>query len=404
MIMVRTDRVPGALQGITLLLLCTMAVMAVVALTAVVPQMMRHFKDVPNSDYLVGLILTIPSMFFFLFAPVAGWIADRFGRRPILIGGLIVYAAVGIVPTFIENIYGILISRCGVGICEAIILTVSTTMICDYFQGHSRERWLAGQTAVSQVAAIVIIFAGGQLGAVFGWYGPFYLYLSSLLLAAAVYFFTWEPVKRQYTAAQVTTEDALYKTLPWPRLLGICALSVVASVMFFSILIQNGNALAALGVSAPAKVGAFTSVATMGAVLGAFIYWRAARLPTAWLLLVDFLIIGTGYSMMGRATDPLMYTAAGFFCNIGMGMVLPTLLVWATRGLAYDIRGRGNGIWQSAFLIGQFLAGVTVPLIARLHGGVLPAFVLLGYAALAIAAMAFLASTLWRQAEPGALH
>jgi MFS family permease len=127
-------------------------------------------------------------------------------------------------------------------------------------------------------------------------------------------------------------------------------------------------------------------------------------LPTTWLLLIDFLIIGTGYSMMGRATDPVTYTAAGFFCNIGMGMVLPTLLVWATRGLAYDIRGRGNGIWQSAFLIGQFLAGVTVPLIARLHGGVLPAFVLIGYAALAIAALAFLASTIWRQAAPTIAH
>ena len=390
-------RVPGFLQGITLLLPCTMAVMAVVALTAVVPMMTEHFKDVPNNDVLVPVIPVMPSLFFFLFAPVAGWIADRVGRRALLIVGLTVYAIIGIVPTFVDNLTGILVSRAVVGMCEAIILTVSTTMICDYWQGHARERWIAGQTAVSQVAAIIIAVAGGLMGSLFGWYGPFYLYLSSLLLAFFVWSFTWEPERVSGAAAAHAggppgAGDAeIYQTIPWARILGICAISAVAAVMFFSILVHNGTALAKFGVTEASQIGLVTSIASLGSILGAFIYFRAALLPTQTLLFIDFLIIGIGYVAMSHAPTAVTYTAATFFCNIGLGMVLPTLMVWAVRGLAYQIRGRGNGIWQSAFLIGQFLAGLTIPILARSVGGMLEAFATIGYVALVLAAASLVA-------------
>ena len=32
--------------------------------------------------------------------------------------------------------------------------------------------------------------------------------------------------------------------------------------------------------------------------------------------------------------------------------------MWATRGLAFNIRGRGTGMWNAAFAIGQFLSNV----------------------------------------------
>ena len=222
-------RVPGRIQGIALLLPCTMAVMAVVSLTAVVPLMTEHFKDVPNADVLVPLVPVLPSLFFFLFAPIAGWIADRVGRRALLIVGLSVYGCVGVVPTLVNDLHEILVSRAFVGICEAIILTVSTTIICDYWKGQARERWIAGQTAVSQVSAIVIAVAGGVMGSIFGWFGPFYLYLSSWVLALAIWAFTWEPVRGDAAdEEQLESQDVLYHTMPWGRMLGICAISVVA--------------------------------------------------------------------------------------------------------------------------------------------------------------------------------
>jgi hypothetical protein len=59
-----------------------------------------------------------------------------------------------VAPFWMEDIYAILATRCVVGMCESVVLTVTTTMLCDYFKGHSRERWLASQTGTRVILCI----------------------------------------------------------------------------------------------------------------------------------------------------------------------------------------------------------------------------------------------------------
>ena len=188
------QRKPGFLQGIMLLLPITMNVMGITVLTPVVHLLLEEFKSVPYHDYMIiGGVVTMPSIWVLLFSPVAGWLADRFGRRNLLLASMVVYALVGIAPAFLKDLYAIIAARVGVGICESIVITVSTTLIGDYFKGRTRDRWMASQTAVASLSALGIIYLGGQLGAEFGWRGPFYLYIYSLVLAFGVYAFVWEP-------------------------------------------------------------------------------------------------------------------------------------------------------------------------------------------------------------------
>jgi MFS family permease len=390
-------RNPGFLQGILLLLPITMAVMGISVLTPVVNLLLAQFENVPYHDYLIiGGVLTMPAIWVLLFSPIAGWLADRFGRRNLLLVSMVVYAFVGIAPAFLNNLYAIIITRVGVGLCESIVMTVSTTMIGDYFKGHARERWMASQTAVASVSALGIIYLGGQLGAAYGWRGPFYLYIYSLLLAFGVYAFIWEPpVEVQQPADPL--RGAVAAEFPWARLLGICGLTLLASISFYTVITKNAEALKILGMSDPALIGKYTMFASIGVPLGTFIYWGVSRLPINRLLLLDFALIGVGFVLMGRASDPIAYAWGSFVNQIGCGLVLPTMLVWASRGLAYAVRGRGTGMWQAAFAIGQFLSGMVVTLLSKLLGGLLPTLHLMGEAALLFAVSAWVTGFLWRR-------
>lgn len=386
-----------------LLLPITMSVVGISVFTATAHLMAEHFRDVPNADYLIQLLITMPAIWILLFSPVAGWLADRFGRRQILIWSMIVYAFVGSAPFFLENIYVILVTRCGVGICESIVMTVTTTMISDYYKGAARERWLAAQTATASLSALLIIWAGGQLGAAFGWQGPFLVYLYSLILVIGVITFTWEPAKD--SVLEVTSgADARYTQLPMARMIGICAITLVASVMFYATITQNANALVSLGVSDPGTIGNLSSLASLGVPIGTFIFWVLGRLPIGWLLTIDFALIGLGFSWMGSASSPSTYAWAANVQQIGCGLVLPTMLVWATRGLAFDIRGRGTGMWQATFAIGQFVSGVTLTFLGKQLGGLLPTFSALGKICFATATLALVAALfVWRRnAQPAA--
>jgi MFS family permease len=389
-------RQPGFTQGIMLLLPITMSVMGISVLTPIVHLLLEHFQNVPNHEYLViGGVLTMPAIWILLFSPIAGWLADRFGRRKLLLAAMVAYAFIGSAPVWLDNLYLIILSRALVGICESIVMTVSTTMISDYFTGRTRERWIASQTAVASLSALGIIFLGGELGSAYGWRGPFYLYLYSLPLAVAVYFLIWEPVGPRNDAAPEVSGEEHYVQFPWARILGICGLTLLASISFYTVITKNAEALVALGVHDPAVIGRYTMLASIGVPLGTFIYWGLARVPIGWLLLIDFALIGVGFVRMGDAVDPTAYAWGSFVNQVGCGLVLPTMLVWATRGLAYSIRGRGTGMWQAAFAIGQFLSGMVVTLLSGQLNGLLQTLVVMGKAALVFAVVAAIVGLLW---------
>ena len=93
------SRQPGFLQGMALLLPITLAVIGVSVFTATGAQMTDHFRSVPRGDYLVDLLQTMPGFWIVFFSPVAGWLADHFGRRRILIVSMFVYAVAGVAPS-----------------------------------------------------------------------------------------------------------------------------------------------------------------------------------------------------------------------------------------------------------------------------------------------------------------
>jgi MFS family permease len=378
------ERTAGTLQGIVLMLPAILAVMGILVLVPVLPQMMAHFAQVPNHQYLVqGGVLTMPALCVMLFSPLAGWLADRFQRRRILIVGMIAYAFFGIAPILLDDLFAIIATRIGVGICEAIIMTVTTTLICDYFSGSVREKWLASQTAVASLAALVLIFAGGLLGSAYGWRGPFWMYLLSLILLIGVIAFTWEPP----TPATGQTDSPGNSTgsiqFPWARTSGVCAITLLASIMFYAVPTVGSLAFEALGVTDPARIGKLTAIASLGVPLGTLVFRGVARWPIGLLLGCELAIIGGAFMWMGKVSNLQTFVLAAGLNQVGCGMILPTLLTWATRGLAFEVRGRGTGFWTGSFFMGQFLSGMVITLIGEHVGGLSSALLVIGVTSMA---------------------
>ena len=81
---------------------------------------------------------------------------------------------------------------------------------------------------------------------------------------------------------------------------------------------------------------------------------------------------------MGTAATPEQFLLGCFINQLGAGMLLPTLLVWAMSILPFAIRSRGAGMWTGAFSLGQFISPIVVTFLAGQAGGLIPAFALMG--------------------------
>src|SRR5689334_12107155 len=91
-------RRPGPPQGITIAVAAFFPIMAIISLAPAVPSILWHFQDAPQAPTLVPLLVTAPGIMVALLSPVAGWAADRFGRRPLIIAATFLYGVLGIAP------------------------------------------------------------------------------------------------------------------------------------------------------------------------------------------------------------------------------------------------------------------------------------------------------------------
>jgi len=386
-----THQRAGFATGISLLLPITLSAMAIVLLAPNLPALLQEFASVEHHEYWVPMVLTVPALCVALFSPMAGILGDRFGRRRLLLAAFLVYAVVGIAPVFLRDLGWIIVSRVAVGMAEAMIMVLSTTMIGDYFEGPARDRWLAGQTAMASISALLFLNVGGFLGR-FGWRAPFWVYGSALLMFVLVLLFTWEPARRDSPDAEIAQRDASSAGFPWLRMSGIIAITVFGSVLFYTAQIQSPIGLTQFGITDPARIGFLTSLASIGVPAGTYVYSRVgSKLPIASLLLIEFTLLAIGFLLMSRSGAPSGFLAGCFINQLGAGMLLPSLLVWAISGLPFEVRSRGAGLWTGAFSVGQFLCPVVVTVAGSHTGGLRGAFGVLAAAALVGAALSLFA-------------
>jgi MFS family permease len=183
---------------------------------------------------------------------------------------------------------------------------------------------------------------------------------------------------------------------------GVVATTLAGGILFYSLTVQQGMALTALGLERPSSIGFLSALTSLAVPMGTLLFVRLSCLRTSALLAGEFLLFGLAFLGISQATDYIWFSIAAFAGLLAAGMLLPTLITWAMRGLPHSVRGRGTGLFQSTFALGQFASGLVIPALARnVTGSVLGAFGLLGMIALGIAAAAVAVRTLRPLAEKG---
>jgi MFS family permease len=401
-----TPRQPGAVQGWVLVSSVWLSVMANMVLAPVLPTMTARFQGQPHLDLLISLTATLPALFVALLGAPFGALADRIGHKRVLLTATLAYGVVGTAPLWLETLPQIVVSRALVGVTEAAVLTCSTALIVGYFSGATRERYFALQTGSASVVAVVVSFLGGVLGAS-SWRAPFWMYGFAFLQIPLTAWLLWEPVgKRHGEAGPAGTHDTggqATAAMRWGPFLGVCAVTVVAMTAFMAAPVQSSFALSERGLTAPAAIGLWVSLAVMTQLPGSLLY-SALRWPTLAKLALAFALLAAGLSVMAFVGS-WQYTVAGAaLANLGGGMIVPTLLTWALSGLAAEHRGRGSGTWFSACFLGQFLGPLCVLGLRQLTGSLAGALGVIGIGCAVAAALSLAGQKIrGRWPDPGAV-
>jgi MFS transporter, DHA1 family, multidrug resistance protein len=119
------------------------------------------------SAYLLGLGL---------FQPVQGVLCDRFGRRPVLLGGFLLFAFASMAAVLADSIAVLAIARFVQAMGVSVATVVTRAIVRDTHGPEDGAVALSFITAVMGVAPIIAPIAGGFVANEWGWRAVFWLH------------------------------------------------------------------------------------------------------------------------------------------------------------------------------------------------------------------------------------
>lgn len=379
---------PRLIHACILLVTAGLTSLATAVLGPSLPKMQEYFASTPGADYLVPATLTAPMLMMAALSVFAGAAADVIGRKRILVWSTVAYALCGTAPLWLGTLHGILVSRILLGVTEAALMTVSTTMIGDYFCGERRAKLMSLHTTVAAVSAFVLNILGGVLGE-HGWRTPYMVYAISLPLAVLMMWYLWEPKPRHAAPVAVAADDGVEFRIG--SLLVICAITVIVGFAFLAVPVHLGYLFSAIGVHSSAQIGIAYGLNSLGVVAGTlgfgWVVGPRVRSVMVQLALATGLV-GVGFVGMRYADTYTALTAAAMLNGVGAGLLLPTVVTWNMRELPFSRRGVGVGAFQSSLFLGMFINPFLIVALEKALGTRAQAVGLVGCGLLALALLA----------------
>jgi MFS family permease len=143
--------------------------------------------DLQLTDTALGFLGSAFMLSYLLFAPLFGWLGDRYSRTRLAAGGLVVWSLATALAGYASGYRMLLAARATVGIGEASFGTVSPGLVTDYFSREHRGRILSWFYVAIPVGSALGYLLGGILGQRYGWHAAFLLVgIPGLLLAVPI--------------------------------------------------------------------------------------------------------------------------------------------------------------------------------------------------------------------------
>lgn len=340
----------------------------------IIPLLPYYAESYGASGLTVGLLTTSFSIMQFLFAPIWGRLSDRIGRRPVLIGSLLLTSGSYVVFALAGSLPILFLSRMLAGFAGGTISTAQA-YIADTTTPAERTK---GMGLIGAAFGMGFIF-GPAMGGILSRWGyavPAYAAAGLALGAAALAF---AKLRESITPGTRTSKAELRRGAA--PLLHAIRRPVVGTVLllFFTTTICFSGMEAILALFCehrydwgPSRIGylfAYVGILSAGLQMG-LVGTLARRFGERALVRTGLMLMGISFALAGLAPPVAIFLLAMGGIALASGLTTPSLSGLVSTATAADEQGGILGIYQSlgslARAIGPFLGGLAFDRIA--HG------------------------------------
>jgi len=307
------------------------------------------------SPALAGVAFGIYALVQGLFQIPLGWASDRWGRKPVLLVGLLLYTLGSIGCAWAHEIYGLILARAlqGTGAVGAVAFAV----LADLTRPTVRAQAYTITGIAIGASFMIGILAGPLLASEIGLNGLFYL-LASLGFLSMILTATSFPRERPRGKSEppMGFKTVLAEARLRPIFIATFMLSLALNLFFFTYPLSWTE----IGFD-KAQLWRVYLIIFTPSVLFVFPYMRRAEKAGRFRrpIMIGWLSVTVGYGvyLVGAQYDFLLYVSgAAFF--LGYSIYQPMLPTFLTQQVPTAGRGTASGVYNSFGFIGSSLGGM----------------------------------------------
>ena len=219
-------------NNLIFILLCASLFVEALLYGLIVP-IVPHYARVLHADSgQLGLIFAVYSLALLLGSFPAGIACDRFGRRPVLLTGLVVLVTSTLLFAWVNNVWLLVLSRIFQGAAGAAIWTAGLAAATAMFPQEERGRRLGLMMAVTGLGTIAGPVFSGMVYSAWGYRATFYV--TALVILPVVLAFLRFPLPEPERAVKGAEPgfSAFLRTLGNPEMALVMLLIIACSFGF----------------------------------------------------------------------------------------------------------------------------------------------------------------------------
>ena len=292
--------------------------------------------------FLVGIVLS----------PFVGVLADRIGRKRVLVAGLGTFGLLGGAIAFAPSFEVVLLLRVVQGTGAAAIFITTVTIIGDTFDGPQRTAVLGVNIAVLSATAALFPVLGGFL-VTLAWFAPFLTYFAAIPVALLVFLSLDDPARGSTGHGVGYLRDA-FLAITTPATLVLFGITFLTEFLAFGVIF---TALPFLleSVLNPVLIGFVLLAAEAASMLAAMASGRLARMLSSFqMIAIGFACYGAGFLLFGLTTWIGAVVVAAIFAGAGVGLLLPSVDAALSDRTAEAYRAGAFSLRNSTTFLGRF--------------------------------------------------
>ena len=343
--------------------------------------------QITDSVFLVAVMVSITGTARIVSAPLAGFLTDRFGRKPLIMFGAGLRGAGSLGQFFVDSYTGFIVLEFFAQAGVSIFITGITVHTADITTISNRGRFLAMRMLSGRVGQIAGPVTGGLIASFLSMQHVFLFdSITKVTIVLVVLLLIRESRPSATTAKEPTSSGFRPSPINLKPFMHLTFLSLGASVVAGALL-QQGITYNVLPVYASDNVGltpgSLGALVSMAALLGVVVAYPNGMISDRWgrkfSLAPGLLILAVGTTALAVSPSYAGLVLAMVAFGIGEGMTMGTTQAFVMDLAPSEGRGTFLGLWSLV----RSISSVGIPLGI---GGIYAAF---------SPQIAFLIATIW---------